>query len=147
MDISTSYSRQLRSLGQSLEAQRIQVFELACRGERFVVKGEPERGNLDARRPSPMAAAPAPRRAERLIELHPAGSRTARAPGTIPTQTVRSTSGFLQLTEHYAHRWTLPRIERCRTPGAPKAPAQLDSFVAQPRRSSRNGRAKPRVFL
>jgi len=43
MDISTSYSRQLRSLGQSLEAQRIQVFELACRGERFVVKGEPER--------------------------------------------------------------------------------------------------------
>jgi len=43
MDISTSYSRQLRSLGQSLEAQRIHVFELTCRGERFVVKGEPER--------------------------------------------------------------------------------------------------------
>ncbi len=38
-----SYPQQLRSIGQSLEAQRINVFELACRGERFVVKGEPEK--------------------------------------------------------------------------------------------------------
>jgi len=41
----TSYRQQLRSIGQSLEAQRIQVFELMCRGDRFVIKGEPEREN------------------------------------------------------------------------------------------------------
>jgi len=43
MDTSTSYGQQLRSLGQYLEAQRIHIFELTCRGERFVVKGEPEK--------------------------------------------------------------------------------------------------------
>lgn len=43
MDTSTSYGQQLRSLGQYLEAQRINIFELTCRGERFVVKGEPEK--------------------------------------------------------------------------------------------------------
>jgi hypothetical protein len=43
MDISTSYGQQLRSLGQCLEAQRINTFELTCRGDRFLVKGEPER--------------------------------------------------------------------------------------------------------
>ena len=37
------YHRQLRSIGQSLEAQRIAVFELTCRGEHIVVKGEPEK--------------------------------------------------------------------------------------------------------
>jgi len=39
----TSYRQQLRSIGQSLEAQRIQIFELVCHGDRFVVKGEPEK--------------------------------------------------------------------------------------------------------
>ncbi|HEY1235494.1 MAG TPA: hypothetical protein VGH22_19090 [Candidatus Binatia bacterium] len=43
MDTSTSYGQQLRSLGQYLEAQRISIFELTCRGERFVVKGAPEK--------------------------------------------------------------------------------------------------------
>ena len=43
MDTATSYGQQLRSLGQYLEAQRINIFELTCRGERFVVKGEPEK--------------------------------------------------------------------------------------------------------
>ena len=38
-----NYHRQLRSIGQSLEAQRIAVFELTCRGEHIVVKGEPEK--------------------------------------------------------------------------------------------------------
>ena len=38
-----SYPQQLRSIGQSLEAQRISIFELTCRGDRFVVKGEPEK--------------------------------------------------------------------------------------------------------
>src|SRR5574341_1018720 len=38
-----SYDQQLRTIGQSLEAQRIKVFELSRHGERFVVKGEPER--------------------------------------------------------------------------------------------------------
>ena len=38
-----SYHQQLRSVGQSLEAQRIRVFELSCEGERIVVKGEPEK--------------------------------------------------------------------------------------------------------
>jgi hypothetical protein len=38
-----SYRQQLRSIGQSLEAQRINIFELTCRGDRFVVKGEPEK--------------------------------------------------------------------------------------------------------
>ena len=38
-----SYHQQLRSVGQSLEAQRISVFELSCRGERIVVKGQPDK--------------------------------------------------------------------------------------------------------
>ena len=38
-----SYRQQLRSIGQSLEAQRITVFEMSCRGDQFVVKGEPEK--------------------------------------------------------------------------------------------------------
>jgi hypothetical protein len=39
----TTYHQQLRSVGQSLEAQRISVFELSCDGERIVVKGQPEK--------------------------------------------------------------------------------------------------------
>jgi len=37
-----SYDRQLRSIGQSLEAQRIRVFELTKQGEEYSVRGEPE---------------------------------------------------------------------------------------------------------
>lgn len=37
-----SYDRQLRTIGQSLEAQRIKIFELHHQGDRFIVKGEPE---------------------------------------------------------------------------------------------------------
>ena len=43
METSKSYPRQLRSIGQSLEAQRIQIFELTCHDDQFVVKGEPEK--------------------------------------------------------------------------------------------------------
>jgi hypothetical protein len=43
MQNTKSYDQQLRSIGQSLEAQRIMVFELTRQGERFIVKGEPER--------------------------------------------------------------------------------------------------------
>lgn len=39
----TEYHQQLRSIGQSLEAQRISVFELTCRGDQIVVKGQPEK--------------------------------------------------------------------------------------------------------
>jgi len=39
----TSYHQQLRSIGQTLEAQRINVFELSCRGDRVIVKGQPDR--------------------------------------------------------------------------------------------------------
>ena len=35
------YDRQLRAVGQSLEAQRIRIFELHQQGDRFIVKGEP----------------------------------------------------------------------------------------------------------
>jgi len=38
-----SYDRQLRSIGQSLEAQRISIFELTRQGERYIVQGEPEK--------------------------------------------------------------------------------------------------------
>jgi hypothetical protein len=38
-----TYDQQLRTIGQSLEAQRIKLFELHQRGERYVVKGEPEK--------------------------------------------------------------------------------------------------------
>ena len=38
-----SHDRQLRSIGQSLEAQRISVFELTRQGDSYVVKGEPEK--------------------------------------------------------------------------------------------------------
>jgi len=37
-----TYDWQLRTIGQSLEAQRISVFELHREGERFIVKGEPQ---------------------------------------------------------------------------------------------------------
>ena len=37
-----AYDRQLRTIGQSLEAQRITKFELHQQGERFTVKGQPE---------------------------------------------------------------------------------------------------------
>lgn len=40
-----SYERQLRSIGQSLEAQRINVFELTNQGEHYLVHGEPEKEN------------------------------------------------------------------------------------------------------
>jgi hypothetical protein len=40
-----SYNQQLRNIAQSLEAQRIMEFELSQQGERFVVKGEPEKEN------------------------------------------------------------------------------------------------------
>jgi hypothetical protein len=43
MAAKTNYHQQLRSIGQSLEAQRISVFELTCRGDRIVVKGQPEK--------------------------------------------------------------------------------------------------------
>jgi len=43
METSKSYPQQLRSIGQSLEAQRIQIFELTCHDDHFVVKGEPEK--------------------------------------------------------------------------------------------------------
>ena len=43
MENSRSYPQQLRSIGQSLEAQRIQIFELSCQENGFVVKGEPEK--------------------------------------------------------------------------------------------------------
>jgi len=43
METSKSYPQQLRSIGQSLEAQRIQIFELTCHDDQFVVKGEPEK--------------------------------------------------------------------------------------------------------
>jgi len=38
-----SYDRQLRSIGQSLEAQRINVFELSAQGNGYVIKGEPDK--------------------------------------------------------------------------------------------------------
>lgn len=37
------YDHQLRAIGQSLEAQRINVFELKQRGNFFVVNGKPEK--------------------------------------------------------------------------------------------------------
>ena len=43
MQSQIQYHQQLRSIGQSLEAQRINVFELSCRGDRIVVKGQPEK--------------------------------------------------------------------------------------------------------
>ena len=43
MEIQLKYHQQLRSIGQSLEAQRITVFELSYRGDRIVIKGEPEK--------------------------------------------------------------------------------------------------------
>jgi len=36
------YDHQLRTIGQSLEAQRIHTFRLQLQGERFVVTGEPD---------------------------------------------------------------------------------------------------------
>ena len=45
MQTRKSYDQQLRNIGQSLEAQRITIFELSHQGERYVVKGEPEKEN------------------------------------------------------------------------------------------------------
>ncbi|MDP2605671.1 MAG: hypothetical protein Q8S00_24270 [Deltaproteobacteria bacterium] len=38
-----SYDQQLRAIGQSLEAQRIDIFELKYLGDHFVVNGKPEK--------------------------------------------------------------------------------------------------------
>jgi hypothetical protein len=38
-----AYDWQLRTIGQALEAQRISIFELQRQGDRFIVKGEPEK--------------------------------------------------------------------------------------------------------
>ena len=38
-----SYDQQLRTIGQSLEAQRINVFELSSQGDGYVIKGEPDK--------------------------------------------------------------------------------------------------------
>ena len=43
MQSNFKYHQQLRSVGQSLEAQRISVFELSYRGDRIVIKGQPEK--------------------------------------------------------------------------------------------------------
>ncbi len=37
-----TYDQQLRTIGQSLEAQRINVFELSNQGDVYVIKGEPD---------------------------------------------------------------------------------------------------------
>lgn len=39
----TTYDRELRNIGQSLEAQRINVFELTRRGNSYIVQGEPDK--------------------------------------------------------------------------------------------------------
>ena len=45
-----SYDQQLRLIGQSLEARRINIFELKAHGDRYVVRGDPEKGpSLKAR--------------------------------------------------------------------------------------------------
>jgi hypothetical protein len=38
------YDQQLRAIGQSLEAKRIQVFELKKNGSSYIVRGQPEAG-------------------------------------------------------------------------------------------------------
>ena len=43
MKSSETYNCQLRNIGQSLESQRINVFELRTEDERFIVKGDPEK--------------------------------------------------------------------------------------------------------
>lgn len=40
-----SYDHQLRTIGQSLEAQRIRIFRLQIQGEGFIVTGEPDEEN------------------------------------------------------------------------------------------------------
>jgi hypothetical protein len=42
MTRSPSYDQQLRNIGQSLEAQRISVFELKYQDNHYLVKGDPE---------------------------------------------------------------------------------------------------------
>ena len=42
MTPSPSYDQHLRNIGQSLEAQRINVFELKYQDKRYLVKGDPE---------------------------------------------------------------------------------------------------------
>ena len=45
-----SYDQQLRVIGQSLEARRINIFELKADGDRYIVRGDPEKGpSLKAR--------------------------------------------------------------------------------------------------
>jgi hypothetical protein len=43
MEIRKPYDQQLRAIGQSLEAQRINVFELKHRGDQYLVRGQPEK--------------------------------------------------------------------------------------------------------
>ena len=41
----TTYSRRLRAIGQSLDAQRFQKFELTPIGDAFQITGQPEQEN------------------------------------------------------------------------------------------------------
>ena len=43
MNSRKSYDHQLRAIGQSLEARRINTFELKVEGERYIVRGDPEK--------------------------------------------------------------------------------------------------------
>jgi hypothetical protein len=43
MSNGTSYDRDLRAIGQALEARRITVFELKTQGEQYIVRGNPEK--------------------------------------------------------------------------------------------------------
>ncbi len=43
MSDTKSYDQNLRVIGQALEAKRINVFELQAQGDRYVVRGDPEK--------------------------------------------------------------------------------------------------------
>lgn len=45
MSLKTSYDQDLRAIGQALEARGINVFELKNHGDRYVVRGEPDRSS------------------------------------------------------------------------------------------------------
>lgn len=105
-----SYDRLLRNIGQSLEAQRIATFELTQQGERFVVKGEPEKEsslletllNWQRRRRSAGHAESLCYSGEDIDQLDRQGRAQRTRPGRLPDfhslpNMLRTVGGYLDL--------------------------------------------------
>ena len=142
-----SYRQQLRSIGQSLEAQRITVFEMSCRGDQFVVKGEPEKETSmlaalrqwQQRRRSEGLNGSLTFTSQDIDQLERQGRAHRTQPNRLPdfyglANTLRTVGYYLEL-------------KRRRVVGVAKETTQPNVTLAQQRRSPGDGRTQHRIVL